>query len=73
MLAEHRGAVTLRRIAGADGDVQPRAEPCERAAEVALDVVVERLQRRDVEQAEALAGGVGQPVDPIEEGGERLP
>ena len=31
-------------------------EPGERPAQVALDVVVERLQRRDVEQAQPLAG-----------------
>ena len=73
VLAEHRRAVALRRVAGADGDVQLRAEPGERAAEVALDVVVERLQRRDVEQPETFARGVGQPVDPVQERGERLP
>ena len=73
VLAEHRGAVALRCVAGADSNVQLRAEPGERAAEVPLDVVVERLQRRDVEQAEALARGVGQPVDPVQECSERLP
>ena len=72
VLAEHRRAVALRCVAGADGDVELRAEPGERAAEVPLHVVVERLQRRDVEQPEPLARGVGEPVDPVQERGERL-
>ena len=36
-------------------DRQPEPSPASGAAQVALDVVVERLQRRDVEQAQALA------------------
>ena len=71
-LAEHLSALLLRRVAGADGDGQLAAEPGERPAQVALDVVVQRLQRRDVEQAQALARALVQPVDPVEEGGERL-
>ena len=71
-LAQHRGALLLRRVAGADADAQLRAQAGERAAQVALDVVVERLQRRDVEQAQALARPRVEPVDPVEEGGERL-
>ena len=47
-------------------------ESGERAAQVALDVVVERLQRRDVEQAQTLARVRGQPVDPVEKGRQRL-
>ena len=73
VLAEHRGAVALRRVAGANGDAKLGAEPGERPAQVPLDVVVERLQRRDVEQAQPLARRFGQPVDPVQEGGERLP
>ncbi len=52
-VAQHRRALLLRRVAGADGDAQLRLEPGERAAQVALDVVVQRLQRRDVENAQA--------------------
>ena len=47
-------------------------EAGERAAQVALDVVVERLQRRDVEQPQALAGVAVELVDPVQERGERL-
>ena len=46
--------------------------PASGPAQVALDVVVQRLQRRDVEQAQALARALVQAVDPVEEGGERL-
>ena len=50
---EHLRPLLLRRVAGADGDAQLRLEPRERPAQVALDVVVERLQRRDVDQPQA--------------------
>ena len=53
--AEHPLAVALRRVARPHADRERRADPGERAAEVALDVVVERLERRDVEQPEAFA------------------
>ena len=72
-LAQHRGALLLRRVAGAHRHAQLRAEPGERPAQVPLDVVVERLQRRDVEQAQALPRLRVEPVDPVEEGRERLP
>ncbi len=55
MVAEHRGAVALRRVTGADGDAELRVEPGERPAEVPLDVVVQRLERRDVEEPQAIA------------------
>ena len=71
-LAHHRGALLLRRVAGADADAQLRAQAGQRPAQVALDVVVERLQRRDVEQPQALARSRVEPVDPVEEGRERL-
>ena len=45
-----------RRVAGADADAEARLEPGERPAQVALDVVVERLERRDVEHAQPLPG-----------------
>ncbi len=71
--AQHRRALLLRRVAGAHRHGQLRLEPGERAAQVALDVVVERLERRDVQQAQALARRSCQPVDAVQEGGERLP
>ena len=71
-LAQHRRALLRRRVARAHRDAQLGAEAGERAAQVALDVVVERLQRGDVEQAEPLAGRRGQPVDPVQERGQRL-
>ena len=72
-LAEHRRALLLRRVARADGDAELRLEARERAAQVPLDVVVERLERRDVEQAEAVSRRRRQAVDRGEERGERLP
>ena len=54
-LLDELAALLRRRVAGADADAEARLEPGERPAEVALDVVVERLQRRDVEHAQPLA------------------
>ena len=62
----------LRRVAGADADAEVGLDPGERPAEVALHVVVERLQRRDVEEAQALAGRRIEPVDAVEKRGKRL-
>ena len=62
----------LRRVARADADAEVGLDPGERPAQVPLDVVVERLQRRDVEQAEARPGGAIERVDPVQERGERL-
>ena len=45
----------LRRVARANGDVQVEPDAGERPAQVPLDVVVERLERADVEHLEALA------------------
>ena len=42
------------------------------AAQVPLDVVVERLQRRDVEQPKPAAGASVELVDPVQERRERL-
>ena len=72
-LARHLLALLLRRVARAHGHAQLRAQPGQRAAEVALDVVVQRLERRHVEQAQALARARVQPVDAVEERRERLP
>ena len=52
-LLEQLPPLLLRRVAGADADAEVGLDPGERPAQVPLDVVVERLQRRDVEQAEA--------------------
>ena len=49
-----------------------RADARERRAQVALDVVVERLERRDVEHAQALARLRHEAVEEPQEGGERL-
>ena len=54
-LAQHRLPVLLRRVAGAQADRDRRADARERRAQVALDVVGERLQRRDVDDADAIA------------------
>ena len=59
-------------VAGPDADPQARVEPGKRPAKVPLDVVVERLERRDVEHAEPLPRARGQPIDGVEERGERL-
>ena len=71
-LLDELAALLLRGVAGADADAQLRAQTGERPAQVPLDVVVERLQRRDVEEPEAAARARVEPVDPVEEGGERL-
>ena len=70
---EHPLPVALRRVAGAHAHRERRADPGERSAQVALDVVVERLERRDVEQPETLARRRVQPVDAEEKGREGLP
>ena len=49
-----------------------RLQTGERPAQVPLDVVVERLQRRDVEHAQALPRRRAQPVERVEERGQRL-
>ena len=50
-----------------------RVEPRERAAEVPLDVVVERLQRGDVEQPQPLARRLVQPVEAEQEAASVFP
>ncbi len=71
-LAQHRRPLLLRRVSGADGDVERAVQAGQRAAQVPLDVVVERLERRDVQQAKALSGRLLQPVDPVQERRQRL-
>ena len=70
---QHPPALVRGRVAGADADCELRLEARERAPQVALDVVVERLQRGDVEQPQPLPRRLVQPVDPREERRERLP
>jgi len=70
---QHLRALLLRCVAGADGNAQLGLEPREWPAQVALDVVVQRFQRRDVEEAQALPALCVEPVDSVEERRERLP
>ena len=68
---EHRRALFRRGVPGANADRELRADARQGAAEVALDVVVERLERADVEHLDAFAGR--RSVEGPEERGERLP
>jgi hypothetical protein len=72
--------LALRRVAGAGlgadvGQGAERAQRAERLEEVAPDVVVERLERRNVEDAGASGRGRsgGERIQGPEKGGERLP
>ena len=70
-------ALALRRVAGADGDFEVGADAAQRCAQVAVDVVGERLERRDVDEARAPLAGrrrrlVGELVDRVQERGQRL-
>ncbi len=70
---DHVAPLLLRRVAGPDRDVELRADPAQRRAEVLLDVVGERLQRRDVDEPRLLVGGLGDElVEPVEERRQRL-
>ncbi len=71
-LLQQLAPFALRRVARAHGHAHLRADPGEWAAEVALDVVVQRLERRDVEHAQSFAGRRGQPVERVEERRQRL-
>src|SRR6476661_4187305 len=62
----------LRGVARAHRNPQLRLEACEWTAKVALDVVVERLQRRNVEDPQPLPRVAGQAVDRREERRQRL-
>ena len=53
---EHRRALLRRRVARADAHGELRADAGERPAQVALDVVVERLERAHVEHLRAFPG-----------------
>src|SRR6266550_2798716 len=71
-LPKQLASLLLRRVARTDGDPDLRVEPCKRAAKVPLDVVVERLERRDVEHAKPGARSGSQPVERVEERRQRL-
>ena len=71
-ILEDLASFLLRRVAGAHRDAHLRLQAGQRAAQVPLDVVVERLQRRDVEHAQALARRRAQPVERVEERGQGL-
>ena len=71
----HRPPLGLGRVAGAQPDREVGADPRQRRPQVALDVVGERLQRRDVDDPDPDLA-LGRPrelVDPPEEGRQRLP
>jgi hypothetical protein len=71
-IAKHRRALFLRRVTGANTDPQFGLQPGQRAAQVALDVVVQGLERGHIDQPQTLARLGVEPVDAVEEGGERL-
>ena len=51
-LAQHRLALALGRVAGTDGHPQVGTDPTQGHAQVAVDVIGERLERRDVHEAD---------------------
>ncbi len=74
-LSPHRPALGLRRVAGAQRHRDRRPDPLQRGPQVALDVVGEGLERRDVDDPDALSEALGlprEPVDPPEEGRQGL-
>ena len=76
-VAEHRLALALRGVAGADRHRDVAADALERGAQVALDVVGEGLQRGDVDEpgaARVVRDRLGdEAIEAPEEGGEGLP
>ncbi len=71
-MPEHRRALLLGRVAGPHRDLDVGLEAGERPAQVALDVVVQRLERRDVDEPRSFTWLRDQPVEAEEEGGEGL-
>ncbi len=71
-LGDELPALLRRRVTRANGHPNARVEPGKRTAEVAFDVVVERLERRDVQHAKTLSGRRGETVDRVQEGRQRL-
>ncbi len=76
--AQHLTAFPLRRVARAHRHLDVGADAAQRGAQVALDVVAERLERRDVDQAQHALGGRGrrgldhEAVERPQKGGEGL-
>ena len=68
----HRGAVALRRVAGAHRDRDVGPDAAQRRAQVTVDVVAERLERRHVDEPRVVGRLAAQPVEAPEEGRERL-
>ena len=72
-VADHVAPVLLRRVAGAQADLDVGADPAQRRAQVLLDVVGERLQRRHVDEPRAVGARLGdEAVERPQEGGQRL-
>ena len=77
-VAQHLLALALRRVAGAHRDAELGADPAQRHPQVAVDVVGERLQRRDVDEADPRSRLVRsrrsarKPVDRPQERRQRL-
>ena len=77
-VAQHLLTLALGRVAGPDRDVQLGSDPSQRRAQVAIDVVGERLQRRHVDEADPPVTRVlgtrrrRQLVDRVQERGQRL-
>ena len=76
--AQHHAPLPLRRVAGAHRHAHVGADAAQRRLEVALDVVAERLERRDVDETRRPLAWTGrrrlgdEAVERPQEGGERL-
>ena len=76
--AQHGRPLLLRRVPGAHRDADVGADAAQRRPQVALDVVAERLERRDVHEAERALLGVrrrrvgDEAVERPQEGGKGL-
>ncbi len=77
-VAQHRRPLALRRVAGAHAHADVRADAAQRRPQIALDVVAERLERRDVDEPELALAGVrrrrlgDEAVERPQKGGKRL-
>jgi hypothetical protein len=75
-IAAHGLALALRRIAGTEAGADPFcADSLQRRAQVALDVIGERLERGDVDDPDPGAQPLrlaGEPIDPPQERGQGL-
>ena len=74
-VAQHRLAILLRGVAGAQPDRDVGPDPGQGRPQVAFDVVGEGLERRDVDELDPAAEPLGlarQAVDPPEERGQGL-